>query len=168
MSRTDRRPLQREHVCVVGEIDAHAQRFPRSRLTLLRERLRSRAEALRVTTTGGTAGHERPLARAQVKRLLDLLLLAPDLQDAVRALEATDGAEPDGPAAPPVGGPRGDVGPAAGGVRVRHPASVGSEPHLFFSTLVGSCWQSSARVACSGAQGIPRDRSGADDDRSSA
>jgi hypothetical protein len=41
------------------EIDAHAQRFPRSRLTLLRERLRSRAEALPVTTTGGTAGHER-------------------------------------------------------------------------------------------------------------
>ena len=34
------------------------------------------------------------LTRARVTQLLDLLLLAPDLQDAVLALEAVDGAEP--------------------------------------------------------------------------
>ncbi|AUX24430.1 uncharacterized protein SOCEGT47_049680 [Sorangium cellulosum] len=39
---------------------AHAQRFPGGRLTLLRERLRSSAEALPVTTAGATAGHARP------------------------------------------------------------------------------------------------------------
>ncbi|WP_437591346.1 sigma factor-like helix-turn-helix DNA-binding protein [Sorangium sp. So ce1000] len=51
--------LHGERGAALEHIDAHAQRFPRSRLTLLRERLRSRAEALPVTTTGGTAGHER-------------------------------------------------------------------------------------------------------------
>ncbi|WP_437280197.1 sigma-70 family RNA polymerase sigma factor [Sorangium sp. So ce375] len=51
--------LQGERAAALERIDAHAQRFPRSRLTLLRERLRSRAEALPVKTTGGTAGHER-------------------------------------------------------------------------------------------------------------
>ncbi|MBK6918542.1 MAG: hypothetical protein IPH07_14200 [Deltaproteobacteria bacterium] len=34
------------------------------------------------------------LTRARVTQLLDLLLLAPDLQAAVLALEAVDGAEP--------------------------------------------------------------------------
>jgi len=34
------------------------------------------------------------LTRARVTQLLDLLLLAPDLQDAVLALDAVDGAEP--------------------------------------------------------------------------
>lgn len=34
------------------------------------------------------------LTRARVTQLLDLLLLAPDLQDAALALEAVDGAEP--------------------------------------------------------------------------
>ncbi|WP_375757407.1 hypothetical protein [Corallococcus exercitus] len=34
------------------------------------------------------------LTRARVTQLLDLLMLAPDLQDAVLALEAVDGAEP--------------------------------------------------------------------------
>jgi ParB-like chromosome segregation protein Spo0J len=34
------------------------------------------------------------LTRARVTQLLDLLLLAPDLQGAVLALEAVDGAEP--------------------------------------------------------------------------
>ena len=34
------------------------------------------------------------LTHARVTQLLDLLLLAPDLQDAVLALEAVDGAEP--------------------------------------------------------------------------
>ncbi|MBC7173646.1 MAG: hypothetical protein H5U40_14495 [Polyangiaceae bacterium] len=34
------------------------------------------------------------LTRARVTQLLDLLLLAPDLQDAVLALEAVDGTEP--------------------------------------------------------------------------
>lgn len=34
------------------------------------------------------------LTRARVTQLLDLLLLAPDLQDAVLGLEAVDGAEP--------------------------------------------------------------------------
>ncbi|WP_437898237.1 sigma factor-like helix-turn-helix DNA-binding protein [Sorangium sp. So ce124] len=51
--------LRGERSAALEHIDAHAQRFPRSRLTLLRERLRSRAEALPVTTTSGTAGHER-------------------------------------------------------------------------------------------------------------
>ncbi|WP_437533162.1 sigma factor-like helix-turn-helix DNA-binding protein [Sorangium sp. So ce726] len=49
-----------ERAAALEHVDAHAQRFPRGRLTLLRERLRSRAEALPVTTTGGAAGHERP------------------------------------------------------------------------------------------------------------
>ncbi|WP_437782387.1 sigma factor-like helix-turn-helix DNA-binding protein [Sorangium sp. So ce1097] len=51
--------LHGERGAALEHIDAHARRFPRSRLTLLRERLRSRAAALPVTTTGGTAGHER-------------------------------------------------------------------------------------------------------------
>ena len=34
------------------------------------------------------------LTRARVTQLLDLLMLAPDLQQAVLALEAVDGAEP--------------------------------------------------------------------------
>ncbi|WP_233561433.1 RNA polymerase sigma factor [Sorangium cellulosum] len=52
--------LHGERGAALEHLDAHARRFPRSRLTLLRERLRSRAEALPVTTTGVTAGHERP------------------------------------------------------------------------------------------------------------
>ncbi|XXX79365.1 hypothetical protein WMF30_11375 [Sorangium sp. So ce134] len=52
--------LHGERAAALEHIDAHAQRFPRSRLTLLRERLRSRADALPVTTTGGTARHDRP------------------------------------------------------------------------------------------------------------
>lgn len=51
--------LHGDRAAALEHIDAHAQRFPRSRLTLLRERLRSRAEALPVTTNGGTAVHER-------------------------------------------------------------------------------------------------------------
>jgi hypothetical protein len=51
--------LHGERAAALEHIDAHTQRFPRGRLTLLRERLRSRAEALPVTTTGGTAGHVR-------------------------------------------------------------------------------------------------------------
>lgn len=49
-----------ERAAALEHVEAHAQRFPRGRLTLLRERLRSRAEALPVTTPGGAAGHERP------------------------------------------------------------------------------------------------------------
>lgn len=52
--------LHGERGAALKHLDAHARRFPRSRLTLLRERLRSQAEALPVTATGGTAGHERP------------------------------------------------------------------------------------------------------------
>ncbi|WP_437761210.1 sigma factor-like helix-turn-helix DNA-binding protein [Sorangium sp. So ce281] len=51
--------LHGERGAALEHVDAHAQRFPQSRLRLLRERLRSRAEALPVTTTGGTAGRER-------------------------------------------------------------------------------------------------------------
>ncbi|MGK4003385.1 hypothetical protein WMF31_12220 [Sorangium sp. So ce1036] len=51
--------LHDERAAALEHLDAHARRFPRSRLALLRERLRSRAEALPVTTTGGTAGHDR-------------------------------------------------------------------------------------------------------------
>ncbi|WP_438042090.1 sigma factor-like helix-turn-helix DNA-binding protein [Sorangium sp. So ce128] len=52
--------LHGERAAALEHIDAHAQRFPHGRLTLLRERLRSSAGALPVTTTGGTAGHDRP------------------------------------------------------------------------------------------------------------
>ncbi|WP_437293966.1 RNA polymerase sigma factor [Sorangium sp. So ce426] len=45
-----------ERAAALEHLDAHARRFPPSRLTLVRERLRSRAEALPVTATGGTAG----------------------------------------------------------------------------------------------------------------
>ncbi|WP_395831669.1 hypothetical protein [Archangium violaceum] len=41
-----------------------------------------------------TVARRLGLTRARVTQLLDLLLLAPDLQDAVLALEAVDGAEP--------------------------------------------------------------------------
>ncbi|WP_437716082.1 sigma factor-like helix-turn-helix DNA-binding protein [Sorangium sp. So ce448] len=49
-----------ERAAAIEHVEAHAQRFPQGRLTLLRERLRPRAEALPVTTPGGAAGHERP------------------------------------------------------------------------------------------------------------
>jgi DNA-directed RNA polymerase specialized sigma24 family protein len=52
--------LHGERAAALEHIDAHAQRFPHGRLTLLRERLRSSAGALPVTTTGGTTGHDRP------------------------------------------------------------------------------------------------------------
>lgn len=41
-----------------------------------------------------TVAQRLGLTRAQVTQLLDLLLLAPDLQVAVLALEAVDGAKP--------------------------------------------------------------------------
>ncbi|WP_438027605.1 sigma factor-like helix-turn-helix DNA-binding protein [Sorangium sp. So ce233] len=52
--------LHGERGAALEHIDAHARRFPRSRLTLLRERLRSTAKALPATKTGGAARHERP------------------------------------------------------------------------------------------------------------
>jgi hypothetical protein len=48
-----------------------------------------------------------------VTQLLDLLLLAPDLPEAVLALESVDGADPM-PSGPSGGGPRRDVGRAGG------------------------------------------------------
>jgi hypothetical protein len=74
----------------------------------------------RITTIhaapSATGPHARPVAQ-----FLDLLLLAPDLQDAVLALDAVGGAEPIA-AHPPDRGPRGDVGRAAGAFHAINPA----------------------------------------------
>lgn len=51
--------LRGDRAAALGHIAAHTQRFPQSRLTSTRERLRRRAEALPVTTTSVTAGHDR-------------------------------------------------------------------------------------------------------------
>jgi ParB-like chromosome segregation protein Spo0J len=53
--------------------------------------------------------------RARVTQLLDLTLLAPDIQEAVLALEAVDGVEPRERARAAGGGEAGGVGGAAGG-----------------------------------------------------
>lgn len=69
------------------------------------------------------------LTRARLTQLLELLLLTADLQDAVLALEAVDGAEPMAER-PFRGGPREHVGRAAGGVGAARGLSSNSTTDL--------------------------------------
>lgn len=104
--RRRRLPRHREAALPPQEPERHARRDAAAREARARARPAKVAQQLALAhhlhaaiDRGAVAdradvARKLGLTRARVTQLLDLLLLAPDLQDAVLALEAVDGAEP--------------------------------------------------------------------------